>query len=397
MEETVALIKSCIISKKGGVPIEDLNDEFQSLVGEPIPYRRLGFLNLRAFLRAINGLETAWNEFGEQTLRINDSKITHIDRLIHRQKIDYSKTKNKYYRQFPYQRNDHEYYDKRRRATRIVLNRNCTNRRTQHFDDRDVNISAAIDGVLRNGNLSYEEEENHHPVVIETNDDKTNDSIFEPIASGQQLLGDDFFLQLAIRNLHLPIWRYKNNLSLHCGLCISGQTISNCARALSNVNTISNRVVILLGSVDIYNGATCDDMIHDMTKLLQTLRSKFHLSNSAITICTLPPLANIAIHSYKDKSLALFCFNNWIRSLADDACMRDSSFKGYRVIDLFENFSNETYTTEFDWFQTQARRVSGTKHSYVLWNRRGRKRAMSLICGEKFTEFPGGASNVSSV
>lgn len=68
-------------------------DEFQSLVGEPIPYRRLGFLNLRAFLRAINGLETAWNEFGEQTLRINDSKITHIDRLIHRQKIDYSKTK----------------------------------------------------------------------------------------------------------------------------------------------------------------------------------------------------------------------------------------------------------------------------------------------------------------
>lgn len=28
MEETVALIKSCIISKKGGVPIEDLNGEY---------------------------------------------------------------------------------------------------------------------------------------------------------------------------------------------------------------------------------------------------------------------------------------------------------------------------------------------------------------------------------
>lgn len=28
MEETAALIKSCIISKKGGIPINDLNGEF---------------------------------------------------------------------------------------------------------------------------------------------------------------------------------------------------------------------------------------------------------------------------------------------------------------------------------------------------------------------------------
>lgn len=28
MEETIALIKSCIISKKGGVPIGDLNGKF---------------------------------------------------------------------------------------------------------------------------------------------------------------------------------------------------------------------------------------------------------------------------------------------------------------------------------------------------------------------------------
>lgn len=30
MEETVALIKSCIISKKGGIPIEDLNSKYCS-------------------------------------------------------------------------------------------------------------------------------------------------------------------------------------------------------------------------------------------------------------------------------------------------------------------------------------------------------------------------------
>lgn len=68
-------------------------DEFEKLVGEPIPYRRLGFMSLREFAKTINGLEIIRNEFGEQALRINDSKISHIDRLIRKQKIDYSKSK----------------------------------------------------------------------------------------------------------------------------------------------------------------------------------------------------------------------------------------------------------------------------------------------------------------
>lgn len=391
MEETIALLKSCIISKKGGVPIEDLNDEFQNLVGEFIPYHRLGFSNLRAFLRTVDGLEKTVNEFGEQTLRINDSKISHIDRLIRKQKVDYSKTKNKYYKQFTRPRNNFEYNNERRQKDRIMQNTNRTNRRTQDFHyRRDPYFK---NGFYESNSFSYEEE-NHHPVVIEVNETKQITSVHEPNANGQQLLGDDFFLQLAIRNLHLPIWRYKDNLALHCGLCISGQTISDCTRALKNINTISNRVVISLGSVDVYNGATCDEMIYDMTELLQVLRSKFHLSNSAITVCTIPPLANLSIYAYKKQGLALFGFNNWIRSLADDASQRGVSFESYPIIDLFESFCNETYVTEYDWFQTQARRVSGTKHSYVLWNNTGRKRAMSLICENKGIERSGSPNSL---
>lgn len=101
-----------------------------------------------------------------------------------------------------------------------------------------------------------------------------------------------------------------------------------------------------------FQNATCDDMINHMTELLQVLRSKFHLSNSAITICTIPPLANMSICSHKTQSLSLFSFNNWIRSLADDASSRHPSFESYPVIDLFESFSNEIYITEYDWFQT---------------------------------------------
>lgn len=397
MNETEALIKSCIISKKGGILFEDLNDEFEKVVGEPIPYRRLGFMSLCEFVKTIDGLNIIRNEFGKQTLKINDSKISHIDRLVRKQKIDYSKTKDKYYKQFARQKNHSEYYNDHRQKNRIIFNTNRANKRIQNFGQRrDPNLFGT-DGIWQGKHFSYEEKENHHPVVIETNQTKKADNVYEPTANGQQLLGDDFFLQLAIRNLHFPIWRYKDSLSLHCGLCVSGQTISDCTRALRNINTISNRVVILLGSVDVYNGASYENMIRDMTELLQVLRSKFHLSSSAITICTLPPLANVSIHAHKHQSMALFCFNNWIRSLADDASSRDSSFENYPIIDLFENYTNETYTTQYDWFQTQARRVSGTKHSYVLWNDKGRKRAMSLICEEKDTAMRSGSLNSLSM
>lgn len=398
MEETVALIKSCIISKKGGVPVADLNYEFQALVGESIPYRRLGFSSLRAFLQTIDGLETTWNNYGDPILKINDSKISHIGRLIHKQKVDYSKTRNKYYKQFMHNDGTNLRYsnDERREKNRLINNNNRANRRNQAFAHRrDPNLFGT-NGAYKNRDFLYGVEENHYPVVIETNEVKKHDSIYEPIANDRQLIGDDFFLQLAIRNLHLPIWRYKDSLALNCGLCTSGQTISGCTRALRNISTISSRVVILLGSVDVYNNATCEEMIYDMTELLQVLRSKFHLSNEAITICTLPPMANLSIYAHKEQSMAFLSFNNWIRSLADDPSKRDSSFIKFPVIDLYEKFCfDDTYVTNYDWFQTQARRVSGTKHSYVLWNMIGRKRAMSLICEEKDADQSGSPSSMS--
>lgn len=90
-----------------------------------------------------------------------------------------------------------------------------------------------------------------------------------------------------------------------------------------------------------------------MMELLQVLRSKFHLSNTAITICTLPPLANLSIYAYKTQSMAFLSFNNWIRSLADDPSKREPSFVNYPVIDLYEKFCLDgTYITNYDWFQT---------------------------------------------
>lgn len=125
MEETIALIKSCLISKKGGIPIKSLNrkyrsvrlilqyltykvktlstwtdfiytflltDEFEKIVGEPIPYTRLGFPSLQSLLKKVDGLKTIKKLDGEETLIVNDPKIKHIVDLIKKQKEDYKGT-----------------------------------------------------------------------------------------------------------------------------------------------------------------------------------------------------------------------------------------------------------------------------------------------------------------
>lgn len=121
-----------------------------------------------------------------------------------------------------------------------------------------------------------------------------------------------------------------------------------------------------------------------MEYLLKILRYKFSFSNSAIKICTIPPLANLSLYGHINKARALYSFNNWIRGLNHEA---DGDSKGYaeknsyKIIDFFEGFTNETYTTQYEWFQLNARMVSGCKHPYVLWNKCGRKRAMDMLTG----------------
>lgn len=65
----------------------------------------------------------------------------------------------------------------------------------------------------------------------------------------------------SVEFMSVSVLRFPDSLSLHCGLCVSGQTISDCTRALRNISTISNRVVISLGSVDIYNVSKSDFML----------------------------------------------------------------------------------------------------------------------------------------
>ncbi|KAK2587845.1 hypothetical protein KPH14_003942 [Odynerus spinipes] len=395
MEETIALIKSCIISKQGGVPIGSLNYEFEKIVGEPIPYARLGFSNLQSLLREVDGLKTTKNIYGEQILTVNDPKIKHIAELIRKQKRNYLRTCSKYYKRFvPYSQtyNNNNYNNKNGQYMKNRNNNIWYDDNRKYCQQRNVNrtfSSLYSDGTRHSKQSSYEEyEENNNVVVIETGISKGETIVYEPIILGHQLIGDDFFLQLAIRNLGLPVWRQTGDMALNCGLCISGQTIQDCIEKLNAIDCISSRIVIMLGAVDIYNGVSCDDLIKDMEWLLKLLEYKFSFSHSAVTICTIPPLANLSLHGHSDKVRALYSFNNWIRGLAhaeDHSFGSNSSYsnsKSYRVIDFFEAFADETYTTQYDWFQLNARMVSGCKHPYVLWNKQGRKRALEMLTSE---------------
>ncbi|XP_043501024.1 maternal effect protein oskar [Polistes fuscatus] len=404
MEETIALIKSCIISQKGGIPIKHLNYEFEKIVGEPIPYIRLGFSSLQGLLDKVDGLKTIKRADGVETLLVNDPKIRHIVDLIQKQKENYKANKSKYYKRFtPFDSKN---------FNNITRNNDNPNNKIEYKDKNNVwfydnAIYNKRRDVTTNGNqkltaalYSYDSEdgncnkywlstkrnnEYNNIVVIEACKTIKEKMIYEPIILSHQLIGDDFFLQLVIRYLGLPVWRQAGNMALHCGLCISGQTIIDCIKRLNEVECISNKIVIMLGAVDIYNGDTSYELIKNMRNLLKVLKYKFAFSNSAIKICTIPPLANLSSHGHVNKVSTLLSFNNWIRCLN---CSENKSLQSngknvddnhYQIIDLFQHFTDENYTTQYHWFQLNARMVSGCKHPYVLWNRNGRKRAMEAL------------------
>ncbi|QQP35895.1 Tudor domaincontaining protein 7Alike [Caligus rogercresseyi] len=48
-KEVIKLIRACLLSSKGGVCLDQINRDYHDLVGENIPYRKLGHANLTDF------------------------------------------------------------------------------------------------------------------------------------------------------------------------------------------------------------------------------------------------------------------------------------------------------------------------------------------------------------
>ena len=46
-------VRAVLLSKIGGVPLESFNKDYKSLLGDHLPYRKLGYSNLEQALQAM--------------------------------------------------------------------------------------------------------------------------------------------------------------------------------------------------------------------------------------------------------------------------------------------------------------------------------------------------------
>ncbi|KAK1132304.1 hypothetical protein K0M31_016420 [Melipona bicolor] len=85
-EEVIKNLRACLISSKGGVKVDDLNRDYKMLIDENIPFRKLGYQSLIAFLRTVSSIRLI--EKGNDCFveAIPTEESAHITKLIARQK-----------------------------------------------------------------------------------------------------------------------------------------------------------------------------------------------------------------------------------------------------------------------------------------------------------------------
>ncbi|CAK9801891.1 Tudor domain-containing protein 7 [Anthophora quadrimaculata] len=93
-DEVIKNLRACLISSKGGIKIENLSRDYKMLIDENIPFRKLGYQSLVAFLRTVPSIRI--NERGSECFveATPSDESAHITKLIARQKTT-SKKRNK--------------------------------------------------------------------------------------------------------------------------------------------------------------------------------------------------------------------------------------------------------------------------------------------------------------
>ncbi|XP_011669388.2 tudor domain-containing protein 7B isoform X1 [Strongylocentrotus purpuratus] len=90
------VLRSVLISSKGGVPLQKLNYEFKDLLGQEIPYREKGFKNVEAYLQTMPTVCQIRRDpsTGETVcMGVANEETKHLDRLVKKQKATKKKSK----------------------------------------------------------------------------------------------------------------------------------------------------------------------------------------------------------------------------------------------------------------------------------------------------------------
>lgn len=100
-DKVLANLRAVLLSSKGGVPINEINQDFKTIIGENIPYRKLGYQSLEAFLKSITDIKIV--NKGRQTYveALPNDKSSHLSKLVSRQKTRKKSQKSFHHNSMP--------------------------------------------------------------------------------------------------------------------------------------------------------------------------------------------------------------------------------------------------------------------------------------------------------
>ncbi|EZA47760.1 tudor domain-containing protein 7A [Ooceraea biroi] len=85
-EEVVKILRSCLISCKGGIKLDNLRVDYKVIAGEPLPFKKFGYSSVEAFVRNIPDIKVTRRN-GELYMEALPTKSTaHLTKLVARQK-----------------------------------------------------------------------------------------------------------------------------------------------------------------------------------------------------------------------------------------------------------------------------------------------------------------------
>nr|XP_033339586.1 tudor domain-containing protein 7-like isoform X1 [Megalopta genalis]XP_033339587.1 tudor domain-containing protein 7-like isoform X1 [Megalopta genalis] len=85
-DEVIKNIRACLMASKGGLTFDNLSRDYEMLLDENIPFKKLGYPTLADFLNIVPGIKTRERE-GEYFIQaIPTSKSAHISKLVSQQK-----------------------------------------------------------------------------------------------------------------------------------------------------------------------------------------------------------------------------------------------------------------------------------------------------------------------
>uniref|UniRef100_A0A0K8TEH4 Tudor domain-containing protein 7 n=1 Tax=Lygus hesperus TaxID=30085 RepID=A0A0K8TEH4_LYGHE len=85
-DKVISNLRACLISSPGGTTVSDLNKDYRSLVGENIPFRRLGYSSLEEFLQFLPNVDIVNRGGQNHVIAKVAADSSHIAKLVQGQK-----------------------------------------------------------------------------------------------------------------------------------------------------------------------------------------------------------------------------------------------------------------------------------------------------------------------